>query len=162
MIGLDSTIQRAVDALERIADALEKQNIAKLSDAPAPQGVRVTVDPEVVVTGTGTAGGEPVTEKPKRKRRTKAEMEAARAAEAYPAPAAETPPTENEPIAGFDFLNAPATAATLTKDDVRNALIAYQGIHGKDATFALIEKHGGTNLNDLPEGSYAALIIEAK
>lgn len=58
-----------------------------------------------------------------------------------------------------------------TKDNVRTALIAYQNrkalenpadtSRGKDATFALINKHGGTNMNDLPESNYAALIKEA-
>lgn len=123
-----------------------------------------------VPTPVGVAAAPPADPPQKRTRRTKAEMEAAKSAETA-APPADPPPSTPPPVAASgdwdeddedDEDDAPAQP-TYTKDDVRAALVAYQGRSSMEKAQAILKNVGGVEkLGALPESKFAEVINAAK
>ncbi len=125
--------------LERIANALERPAAQAMVDA----AVDATIPPA-----------------PRRGRPPKA---------AVLPPPADTPPVS----AGKqeDWVDEPAeeesaaeeVAASVTKEDVRAALVAYQGKYGAEKARGLLKTAGGVDtLGQLPESKFAAVIAATK
>ena len=83
--------------------------------------------------------------------------------EAMDATEGETPTETEEPKETPKEAQEPEGAETVTRDDVRMALIELSAAKGKDAALAMLRKVGGAEkLSDVAEDRYAAIVKVCK
>lgn len=163
-MSLERNIERIADALEAIASTLASS--ATLATAPAER-------PASSASNT-IIDQPPAEEKPKAttRQRKPAETKPEPQPEPQPEPEPEPQPepeTPAEPEAPADPLEDEVDpladdepAKKYTKDDVRSALRAYQGIEGSAAMMEVLRKAGADSLASLSEDKYAEVMAAVK
>lgn len=143
-MSIENSFERIAAALEGIGTRIDALGAAiaamNLTANPTPLHLNTLAE---VVHAEVAADDAPAPEPKKRGRPALKAVEAAPVAEEAPAPLA---PAEEAPAA--------------TDEDVKTAILAYAGKHGKQAALAILERHGAARVRDLDPATYGAVLAD--